>query len=110
MNNVKRYDWGDDGMWEHEGRGTYVLASDYSALLADRERLAADARRYQWLRSEEVNTEPSYYPFWEEANAKLCRLERLDSLIDKWMGGIQEPEPEPENELLREDGAFGVGA
>lgn len=30
---VMRYDWSDDGMWEHEGCGKYVPAIDYDALL-----------------------------------------------------------------------------
>lgn len=41
--------------------------------------------RYQWLRSEEVSTDPRYYPFWEEFMTKLTRENRMDELIDKWM-------------------------
>lgn len=50
--------------------------------LADLAVDATDAARYRWLRSEEVATDPYYYPFWGEFNAKLCREEKLDELID----------------------------
>jgi hypothetical protein len=76
--------------------------------LRERDEMAMDADRYRWLRSEEVATDPIYYPFWEEFHVKLCRCERMDELVDKWMDGV--PEPEPDNELLRDDGALGVGA
>lgn len=46
-----------------------------------------DAARYEWLRSEEVATDPIYYAFWDEFYAKLVRLDRMDALIDKWMDG-----------------------
>lgn len=46
--------------------------------------LEKDAARYRWLRSEEVATEPHYYEFWKEFEAKLTREERLDRLIDQW--------------------------
>lgn len=41
-----------------------------------------DAARYRWLRSEEVATDPRYYPFWNEFNTKLCREEKMDAAID----------------------------
>ncbi len=58
----------------------------YAECIRELQRLRPDARRYQFLRSEEVSTDPEYYPFWEEFNAKLCRLDRLDALIDSAMG------------------------
>src|SRR5690349_8916450 len=45
--------------------------TEKAALAARVERLERDAARYQWIRSEEVATEPRYYPFWKKANAKL---------------------------------------
>lgn len=44
-----------------------------------------DAARYRWLRSEAVCTEPRYYIFWNEFEAKLCREEKMDALIDAEM-------------------------
>lgn len=44
-----------------------------------------DALRYRWLRSEEVNTEPRFYAFWQEFNAKLCREKTMDAAIDAAM-------------------------
>lgn len=44
-----------------------------------------DAERYRWLRSEEVNTSPIFYPFWSEFHVKLCREEAMDALIDSAM-------------------------
>ena len=46
---------------------------------------ALDAKRYRWLRSEEAATDPRFYPFWQEFNAKLCREERMDAAIDAAM-------------------------
>lgn len=46
------------------------------------EQLKTDAERYLWLRSEDTATNPLYYPFWQEFNAKLCREEHMDALID----------------------------
>lgn len=50
-----------------------------------------DAARYQWLRSEEVSTNPFYYGFWNEFAVKLRRESALDELIDTWMK--KEPTP-----------------
>jgi DNA repair exonuclease SbcCD ATPase subunit len=44
--------------------------------------LRKDAERYRWLRSEEVATDPRWYPFWDEFNVKLCRENKMDKLID----------------------------
>jgi hypothetical protein len=49
--------------------------------------LLVDAARYRWLRSEEVATDPRYYAFWNEFNAKLCREEQMDAAIDAAMSG-----------------------
>lgn len=46
---------------------------------------AQDAARYRWLRSEDTATNPLYYPFWQEFNAKLCREDQMDALIDSAM-------------------------
>ena len=49
--------------------------------------LRRDARRYRWLRSEEIATSPHYYSFWKEFDVKLCREEKMDALIDATMEG-----------------------
>lgn len=67
-----------------------------------------NADRYEWLRSEEVSTNPIYYPFWDEFHAKLCRLDRMDALIDKWMECV--PEDGEDDELTGTNGPLGVGA
>lgn len=46
---------------------------------------ARDAARYRWLRSEDTATNPLYYPFWQEFQAKLCREQHMDALIDSAM-------------------------
>lgn len=49
------------------------------------EAMMLDVCRYRWLRSEEVATNPRYYPFWQEFNAKLLRERHMDALIDAAM-------------------------
>lgn len=44
-----------------------------------------DIERYHWLRSEEAATDPRFYAFWHEFNAKLCREEKMDAAIDAAM-------------------------
>ncbi len=54
MSEVKRYEWGDDGMWEFNEQGRYVEASDHDhlisakdALLAERDAEVLGAHRYR---------------------------------------------------------------
>jgi hypothetical protein len=50
-----------------------------------RPQIQVDADRYRFLRDEETNTDPFYYPFWQAFDPKLCRAEKMDALIDEWM-------------------------
>ncbi len=55
-----------------------------------------DAERYRWLRSEDVATNPKFYGFWREFEAKLYREDRLDALVDEAMRyavGVPPPQP-----------------
>jgi hypothetical protein len=72
--------------------------------------VSTNAERYEWLRSEEVATNPIYYPFWEEFHMKLCREDRMDALIDRWMT-MEFCEHDCDAATCGEcHGAFGVGA
>ncbi|WWA79525.1 hypothetical protein Kintu_gp33c [Xanthomonas phage Kintu] len=54
MNEIKRYDWVEDGMSLHS-EGDFVLHSDHEAeiarLRAEVEAYRKDAERYRWLRN-----------------------------------------------------------
>jgi predicted aminopeptidase len=67
-------------------------ASKVEEAIAHLDALKRDAARYRAIRSEEWATEPAYYPFWHEFEVKLCRLERMDALVDKWMDGVPDDE------------------
>lgn len=68
-----------DGEWVD---GHFITCD---SLRAEIQRLKLNDARYRWLRSEEVTTDPKFYPFWNEFNKKLCREEFMDSLIDAEM-------------------------
>ena len=68
-----------------------LQAADALESLSPPAGMVKDAERYRWLRSEEVCTVPRYYEFWNQfLESKLVREERMDDLIDKTMGELNE--------------------
>lgn len=84
MSEVKRYEWGDDGMWEFNEQGRYVEASDHDHLISAKDALLAE-RDAKWS--------ADCADFREKWNAVALENQRLSALLaerDAEIGRLRE--------------------